>query len=162
MKNTKNKERYKDLLNHPKWQKRRLEIMQSHDFKCQICKDDEETLHIHHIKYKNCWYRKDTPADPWDYADQEMQCLCETCHSLAHMDSKKIRLSAELNAEKIAQCHKVYGAFNDHKKHNIAKLSEQEYVEYNKLIMAVVAAESAIFHYCKERIIDDSKQTTTP
>lgn len=61
---------YKD----PKWQKKRLEIMQRDEFRCQSCNDSDNTLNVHH----NVPYRKDTNI--WDYENNELTTLCETCH----------------------------------------------------------------------------------
>jgi hypothetical protein len=65
--------RYSDLLKHPKWQKKRLEILEQHNFQCKECGDSESTLHVHHG-----YYEKD--KDPWDYPDYSLHCLCENCH----------------------------------------------------------------------------------
>lgn len=68
---------YKEQIKHPKWQKRRLEIMQKDDFTCQICGDKDTMLNVHHLHYhKN--------RDIWDYEDWELMTLCEDCHSREH------------------------------------------------------------------------------
>jgi hypothetical protein len=64
---------YAEKLKHPKWQRKRLEIMQRDDFTCQKCGDDENTLHVHHKKYKK-------GKEPWDYNDNDLITLCEKCH----------------------------------------------------------------------------------
>ncbi len=65
--------KYSDKLKDPRWQKKRLEILQRDDFSCRKCGDKSSTLHIHH-KY----YTKD--VEPWDYKDDCFITLCETCH----------------------------------------------------------------------------------
>lgn len=69
---------YSDKLKSPKWQKKRLEIMDRDNFKCRTCLDDKKTLHVHHIfydsKYKN----------PWDYPNCLLITLCDDCHTLEH------------------------------------------------------------------------------
>lgn len=67
------KQDYSELLNHPKWQRKRLEIMQRDDFKCRLCGDDETTLHIHHKEYIN-------GNKPWEYEESYLITLCEHCH----------------------------------------------------------------------------------
>jgi len=68
------KKDYSELLKHPKWQKRRLEIFERDNFTCQKCGATEETLHIHHLKYlKN--------ALPWESPSEDLITLCEICHS---------------------------------------------------------------------------------
>jgi hypothetical protein len=64
---------YSEKLKDPRWQKRRLEILSKNEFACEVCGDDEETLHVHHIIYHH-------KRDPWNYEDNELQCLCEQCH----------------------------------------------------------------------------------
>lgn len=64
---------YSDKLKDPRWQKKRLEVLNRDDFTCQICCDNRKTLHVHHRRYiKN--------KDPWDYPDQLLVTLCEDCH----------------------------------------------------------------------------------
>jgi hypothetical protein len=75
---------YKEKLNHPKWQKRRLEIMQKADWKCEKCGCDSEQLHVHHTDYKA------GGPNPWDYEDQYLQCICATCHTLSHIERGRI------------------------------------------------------------------------
>jgi hypothetical protein len=64
---------YAEKLKHPKWQKRRLEILQRDLFTCMDCGDMDTTLHIHHKVYRS-------GAEPWDYEDNELITLCENCH----------------------------------------------------------------------------------
>lgn len=56
----------------PRWQKKRLKIMERDGFKCVSCQSESKTLHVHHKSYaKKLW------ASP----DDEMQTLCSDCHS---------------------------------------------------------------------------------
>lgn len=64
---------YWELLRDPRWQRRRLEIMERANWACQLCGDKKETLNVHHRIYRK-------GAMPWDYSDTELACLCETCH----------------------------------------------------------------------------------
>lgn len=64
---------YKDQLRKPDWQKKRLEIMQRDNFTCQICLDTEETLQVHHKSY-------DKGKMAWEYGNDRLTTLCETCH----------------------------------------------------------------------------------
>ena len=43
--------KYIDKLKNPKWQKKRLEILNRDEFKCCYCNDTETELQIHHLKY---------------------------------------------------------------------------------------------------------------
>lgn len=68
---------YKEQIKSPKWQKRRLEIMQRDSFTCQICGETEKQLHVHHTIY--------IPGrEIWDYFDSNLITLCEDCHKKEH------------------------------------------------------------------------------
>lgn len=69
--------KYSDLLKHPKWQKKRLEIMNRDGFKCVECGDDENQLHVHHLVYRK-------GKKPWEYPEWELATLCEFCHTVEH------------------------------------------------------------------------------
>lgn len=77
----KEKFNYTELLSHPKWQRKRLEIMQRDDFKCCLCNDDETTLHIHHKSYIN-------GNKPWEYENSYLITLCEHCHTAVEFYKK--------------------------------------------------------------------------
>jgi hypothetical protein len=76
--------KYKD----PRWQKKRLEVMQNANFKCESCGDDGKTLNVHHKSYKK-------NHDPWEYECYELECLCEDCHREKH--EVKERLTSALH-----------------------------------------------------------------
>ncbi len=65
---------YSEKLKSPKWQKKRLKILERDDFTCQYCQDSESPLHIHHKKYVG--------DDPWDTPDEFLITVCEICHEL--------------------------------------------------------------------------------
>lgn len=68
---------YSQKLLDPRWQKKRLEVMQANDFSCEICGDKESTLHVHHKQYLK-------EKQPWDYLPNQLACLCEDCHNEIH------------------------------------------------------------------------------
>lgn len=68
---------YKDQIKSPLWQRKRLEIMNEHDFKCQLCGDLNSELHIHHKKYIN-------GRKIHEYSNDQLMCLCNLCHSKIH------------------------------------------------------------------------------
>jgi hypothetical protein len=61
-------------LQHPLWQKRRLEILQKSDFKCRECGSGNHSLHVHHVYYEK-------GKEPWDYPDEALISLCQVCHN---------------------------------------------------------------------------------
>jgi len=68
---------YSEKLKDPRWQKKRLLILERDDFTCQCCGEDMEPLHVHHIDYRN-------GCDPWDYDNSELITFCEKCHEWEH------------------------------------------------------------------------------
>lgn len=79
---------YSKLLKHPKWQKKRLKILEQDNFTCQLCGDTETTLHVHHFMYNG--------KEPWEIDDGCLITYCEDCHSIVeHMNFKKNEESKE-------------------------------------------------------------------
>jgi len=64
---------YSDKLKDPRWQKKRLEIMQRDDWSCGICLDDSKTLNVHHKMYNS-------NLEPWEYPNEMLITLCDECH----------------------------------------------------------------------------------
>lgn len=64
---------YQQKLKDPRWQKKRLEILERDDWTCQNCFDYESTLVVHHRSYL-------PNVSPWDYPDDSLVTLCEECH----------------------------------------------------------------------------------
>ena len=74
--------KYSEKLKDPRWQKKRLEILERDDWKCQRCEDEKETLHVHHTKYIK-------EQEPWEYEDFQYITLCSSCHEVEHNIVKK-------------------------------------------------------------------------
>jgi hypothetical protein len=68
---------YAEQLKHPNWQRRRLECLEAARWECENCGNTEVTLHVHHKRYV-----KGRMA--WEYSDQELIVLCESCHDIDH------------------------------------------------------------------------------
>lgn len=68
---------YWKKLQDPRWQRRRLEVLQRADFSCEQCGSKTDTLHAHHKIYRK-------GHDPWEYEDRELACLCDNCHEIWH------------------------------------------------------------------------------
>lgn len=68
---------YAQKLRDPRWQKKRLEVLEAAGWKCERCGDSESTLHVHHKHYFN--YR-----EPWEYDKKQLAVLCECCHQSTH------------------------------------------------------------------------------
>jgi len=64
---------YSEKLKSPKWQKKRLQVLERDEFRCQSCGDTETELHVHHDRYSK---------EPWDARDEELKTLCKWCHQI--------------------------------------------------------------------------------
>lgn len=67
---------YFELLKDPRWQRKRLGIMEKDGFTCVSCGDDDQTLNVHHGYYE-------FGLTPWEHPDNTLWTLCETCHGRA-------------------------------------------------------------------------------
>jgi NAD-dependent SIR2 family protein deacetylase len=64
---------YLEKLKDPRWQKKRLTILERDEWQCQHCGEKSNTLHVHHTYYK-------PGANPWDANDKTLITLCADCH----------------------------------------------------------------------------------
>lgn len=64
---------YSEKLKDPRWQKKRLQIMERDGWACRLCEDNQSTLAVHHRDYL-------PGRNPWDYPDNLLITLCEHCH----------------------------------------------------------------------------------
>lgn len=64
---------YAEKLKDPRWQKKRLEILDRDQFTCQCCTDKTKTLCVHHKSYA---------GEPWEIENSELITYCIDCHSL--------------------------------------------------------------------------------
>lgn len=75
---------YAELLKDPRWQRKRLEVMERDNFTCRWCGADDKTLNIHHLHYIK-------GRKPWEYENDDLLTVCEGCHK----DDKGLRGNAE-------------------------------------------------------------------
>lgn len=66
---------YKEQLADPRWQKKRLQILERDKWTCQICLDTESQLQIHHKEYDKTY-----KTLAWEYPDTNYTTLCCNCH----------------------------------------------------------------------------------
>ena len=83
---TKTQNDYAKKLQDPRWQRKRLEVMQAAGWKCVICGDKDEELNVHHPAYS-------AYHEPWEYSN--LQCICRTCHTIQHLPKEKMMLHAK-------------------------------------------------------------------
>jgi 5-methylcytosine-specific restriction endonuclease McrA len=74
---------YKEQLKSPKWQKKRLEIMQRDNWKCVLCGMDDRQLQVHHKEYIKGF-------KAWEYPDILLITLCDICHYFEHQKKTTI------------------------------------------------------------------------
>ena len=76
---TANQEKYRLERQDPRWQKKRLQIMERDEFKCVDCEDSTATLNVHHsyyVKGRKCW----------QYPLFALKTLCHKCHTKHHSE----------------------------------------------------------------------------
>lgn len=81
---------YHEMLLDPRWQKKRLEILESHEWACDSCSSKERTLHVHHKVY---W----PGCAPWEYQNGWLAVLCDVCHE--EETERALEHKATLSAE---------------------------------------------------------------
>lgn len=65
--------KYSEKLRDPRWQKRRLQILERDRWTCQSCGSTDKTLHVHHSCYVDGY-------EPWDSNPDTLVTLCLDCH----------------------------------------------------------------------------------
>lgn len=64
---------YWEMLRDPRWQQKRLKVMERDKWTCRDCGNKAGTFNVHH-----CYYVRGNA--PWDYPDESLVTLCEKCH----------------------------------------------------------------------------------
>lgn len=84
---------YSEKLKDPRWQKKRLEILERDEWACQYCDDKESTLHVHHEKY--------TAKEPWLEPNKNLTTVCHCCHQIVekYKDGRTIYGLRKFNGE---------------------------------------------------------------
>lgn len=78
---------YFEKLKDPRWQKKRLEVLEMNSWACEQCGDRESTLHVHHRQYFK-------GREPWEYEAGQLTALCEECHGSEHESEDQLLLAA--------------------------------------------------------------------
>ncbi len=66
-------ESYAEKLKDPRWQKKRLEILNRDGWACVLCFNSKDQLHVHHLFYEK-------GKEPWEYNSGFLITLCSDCH----------------------------------------------------------------------------------
>jgi hypothetical protein len=80
---------YKEQLRDPRWQKRRLQVLQYAGWRCQICGVKDQELHCHHS-----YYSKGKMA--WQYPKGAIISVCWRCHERLHPKKEEPTPTPEL------------------------------------------------------------------
>lgn len=88
---------YSEKLLDPRWQKKRLIILERDNWKCRLCDDDQTTLHIHHNKYS---------GEPWDAYNEDLITCCKHCHFAIELIKEDIPDAIIVRVNKY-HCHNI-------------------------------------------------------
>ena len=80
---------YAEKLKDPRWQKKRLEILERDGWACCRCSTKSKPLHVHHVIYIG-------KMDPWEYDGKYLATLCEDCHAFCSSDEVRWALGMML------------------------------------------------------------------
>lgn len=91
---------YAEKLRDPKWQRRRLEVLERSGWQCCECGETSRELHVHHGYYEK-------GLDPWEYPDDTLHALCKDCH--ASMGAERVDLERAIGRLSPSECQQVRG-----------------------------------------------------
>lgn len=134
---------YYEKLRDPRWQKKRLEVMQENNFSCELCGDSTTTLNVHHKEYFKDW-------EPWNYTNSQLACLCEPCHENQHSNLDMLKLACSvLNIEERIEVAALIAGYLGENLSTFIKLSGAQYypyldVIYESGVMAKNASKEAL------------------
>jgi hypothetical protein len=69
-------------LQDPRWQKKRLAVLERDEWTCKGCGAKDKSLHVHHLAYD--------AGEPWEVSNVLLVTLCSDCHEA----EEEIRKSA--------------------------------------------------------------------
>ncbi len=75
---------YGELLKDPRWQRKRLEILERDGWVCHSCCEDTKTLHVHHRRYV---YGR----APWEYDADDLVTYCCDCHDRVTKETASLK-----------------------------------------------------------------------
>src|SRR5262245_8350318 len=73
---TKAQREYQERLKDPRWQRKRLGVLERAAWACEACGTKDSNLQVHHGFYER-------QALPWEYSDASLFVLCDHCHERA-------------------------------------------------------------------------------
>lgn len=118
---------YAEKLRDPRWQKKRLEIMQRDRFRCRDCSRSDRNLQVHHCAYS---------GNPWEAPNDLLLTLCDECHEKrqAAENAAKLALAcifAESSPRSLALFTEMLQARAHHSPEaSVEWLDERRWIEY--------------------------------
>lgn len=91
---------YFEKLKSPRWQRKRLEILERDGFVCKICGKTDSELHVHHKRYTK-------GADPWDEDSANLVSVCTHCHKKVTDVINRLRSEVMVSLEGIETCQNL-------------------------------------------------------
>jgi hypothetical protein len=79
---------YSDKLKDPRWQQKRLLVMQRDFWRCRDCNNSHNELQVHHCFYEN--------GNPWETDDAFLITLCGPCHLVRHEKEREVKRAVSL------------------------------------------------------------------
>lgn len=120
---------YCEKLKDPRWQKKRLEVMQRDEFTCRDCGAKDKTLNVHH-----CHYSK---GGPWATPDKFLLTLCEDCHERRQKAENELKEAfAELLCGMRLTTVEREGRISTNFSELLVTIRNHAYLEENEPIMA--------------------------
>jgi 5-methylcytosine-specific restriction endonuclease McrA len=112
---------YSDDLKNPKWQKKRLEIMERDQFQCKCCLSKDKELTVHHKEYIS-------GRKPWEYEDKVFITMCIECHDWFHKLQKLGKLPLNIpernETENFIFAYHICQLYNDYGANGIKQLDD--------------------------------------
>lgn len=73
---------YSKKLSDPRWQRKRLKILERDKWTCKKCNDKNTELHVHHLEYNK---------EPWNTPNKFLVTLCAHCHEfIERLKTRKV------------------------------------------------------------------------
>lgn len=124
-----------ELYKDPRWQKKRLEILEYNKWTCESCHSTENTLNVHHKYYEE-------NKKPWDYEDEAFTVLCNKCHKEEH----SLKNSAD---KKLIECFRKNG-FNSKDLIYLSEILSEDVFDYCPMVFC----ESLKYAKSNHKILD--------
>lgn len=83
------KRSYNEVLQDPRWQRKRLSVLERSGWKCEWCGDGTKNLQVHHGYYGRT---EGKLRQPWEVPDEVLYTLCVRCHEKAEVARQALYL----------------------------------------------------------------------